>query len=158
MDNIHHNIHHALNPTAKEQFENGLSRLIRFDSIRANKLYELSYYSIIAVIIGFYVASLINLIFPKPDDTKNTLAIFIEVVLQVLCIVIGSYYIKHLAKLIPFFPFGDQYEIDKKNESNIGIALGLSILFINTQLGLNKKIIILRDRLYGTSNKKINRC
>jgi len=64
-------------------------------------------YACIFVTIGVFFANILNTIFPKYDETKNKIVIYIEVLLQIISIAMVTYifreYTEYFIKSFSFF-------------------------------------------------------
>ena len=96
-------------------FKKNVERLFRFDLIRVSKLLEITQYTIITFILAFFSGVLIDKIFyidikTETIDTISNVELVSKILLQILLIVIISYYIQKIVILIPFlFPLTKNY-------------------------------------------------
>lgn len=136
-------------------FKKNAERLFRFDLIRVSKLLEMTQYAIITFILAFFSGILIDNLFyinitPENIDTITNLELITKILLQILLIVIVSYYIQKIIILIPFlFPLTKNYIPSMKNESMIGISLAMTMIYMSIQTNFRNKILLLKERLFN---------
>ena len=115
-----------------------IESLFRFDSIRLFKLLEICYYSIISfsicLLFGNYLENdkLMPYIFKSYDYDKVSISkIFVDICKDIFSLIIVSYYTKKLLKVIPFIfaSLNKNYIPSKKGEINLGITLGMGLVF-----------------------------
>ena len=136
-------------------FKKNVERLFRFDLIRVSKLLEITQYTIITFILAFFSGVLIDKIFyidikTETIDTISNVELVSKILLQILLIVIISYYIQKIVILIPFlFPLTKNYIPSMKNESIIGISLAMTMIYMSIQTNFRNKLILLKERLFN---------
>ena len=73
-----------------------------------------------------------------------------KILLQIILIVIFSYYIQKIVILIPFlFPLTKGYIPSMKNESIIGISLAMSMIYVSIQTNFKNKLLLLKERTFN---------
>ena len=130
-----------------------VKNVFAFDSIRMFKLMEITQYMILAVIISLVVSSWIDTWFTPPENIheKHAHEILLHMLAELLVLGVTLYYIKKVIQMIPFVMIpivravGSGYVPNKKNEANVGIAVGVALVFTKTLVNLNTKIIAFRD-------------
>jgi hypothetical protein len=133
-------------------YKKKLENFMTIDSVRFFKLIEISQYTILGLLFTLYFGNNINSLFPEFDETKKTYVIIYEIILQVFLLILITYYIKKFILIIPFvlLPIINNYNFNyipsKKNESLIGILLGIGYVIIITQNTLISKINELSKR------------
>ena len=136
-------------------FKKNVERLFRFDLIRVSKLLEITQYTIITFILAFFSGVLIDKIFyidikTETIDTISNVELVSKILLQILLIVIISYYIQKIVILIPFlFPLTKNYIPSMKNESIIGISLAMTMIYMSIQTNFRNKLLLLKERLFN---------
>lgn len=131
----------------RESIEN----LLRVDSIRASKLLEQIQFAVIVFIIAFFVGSYTDKLFPinKNVEDITDFELYKDLLLQLCLIVISSYYITKLVKIIPFFfKLSDKYIPSSHGESMAGASLAMAIIFVGVQKNFQTRITILKNRFY----------
>jgi hypothetical protein len=130
---------------------NSIESLLSVDTIRISKLLEQIQFAIIVFIIAFFVGSTTDKLFPVQKDFENisNFDLYKDLLLQLSLIVISSYYITKIVKLIPFFfKLSDQYIPSSHGESMAGAGLAMAIIFVGVQKNFQTRIAILKNRFY----------
>lgn len=130
---------------------NSIESLLSVDTIRISKLLEQIQFAIIVFIIAFFVGSTTDKLFPVQKDFENisNFDLYKDLLLQLSLIVISSYYITKIVKLIPFFfKLSDQYIPSSHGESMAGAGLAMAIIFVGVQKNFQTRITILKNRFY----------
>lgn len=128
-----------------------IESLLRVDTIRASKLLEQIQFAVIVFIIAFFVGSYTDKLFPIKKDVENItdFELYKDLLLQLSLIVISSYYITKLVKIIPFFfTLSDKYIPSAHGESMAGANLAMAIIFVGVQKNFQSRITILKNRFY----------
>jgi hypothetical protein len=132
-----------------------VERLFRFDLIRVTKLLEMTQYTLITFILAFLSGILVDNICyiditPETIDTISNIELITKILLQIILIVIFSYYIQKIVILIPFlFPLTKGYIPSMKNESIIGISLAMSMIYVSIQTNFKNKLLLLKERTFN---------
>jgi hypothetical protein len=128
-----------------------IESLLRVDTVRASKLLEQIQFAVIVFIIAFFVGSYTDKLFPIKKDIQSitNFELCKDLLLQLCLIVISSYYITKLVKIIPFFfKFSDKYIPSAHGESMAGANLAMAIIFVGIQKNFQTRIAILKNRFY----------
>lgn len=128
-----------------------IESLLRVDTVRASKLLEQIQFAVIVFIIAFFVGSYTDKLFPVKKDVENItdFELYKDLLLQLCLIVISSYYITKLVKIIPFFfKLSDRYIPSAHGESMAGANLAMAIIFVGVQKNFQSRITILKNRFY----------
>ena len=128
---------------------NAFKRLIRIDSIRMLKLTEMTQYSILTFLFGFFFGELINTLSPNVDYEKISYKYLCGLsIWHFILISVSTYYVFKIIYVFPFM-FGflnKKYVPNAKMEAYIGATIGLAIIFDITQSKFNRLISELRKR------------
>mgnify|MGYP001487279030 CR=1 FL=1 len=129
--------------------QKNVERLLRFDIIRVLKLAEIIQYAIMAFVFGFVISLIINKLSNKLDKKKKHGHTIFEVILHMALLIIVAYYINKLIRIFPFIGAGlsNKYIPSKKNEATIGVAIGLSYIYTQSQINLGDKVKHLTNNL-----------
>ena len=133
-------------------FKEKLKNIFTFDLIRLQKLLEISQSMILGLVCGFYMGYLIDHLFPVyvESENKSNIKLFMEVMLQMIVLGIGAYYIKKILRLIPFlFKLSSDYVPSLKKEGLLGLNVGMGLIFVSNQTNLREKLVALRERMFG---------
>lgn len=131
--------------------QESIQNLLRVDAIRASKLLEQTQFAVIVFIIAFFVGSYTDKLFPVKKNVENItdFELYKDLLLQLCLIVISSYYITKLVKIIPFFfNISDKYIPSAHGESMAGANLAMAIIFVGVQKNFQTRITILKNRFY----------
>lgn len=141
---------------AKGYFTDRLEKLVRVNEIRVMELLESFQYGIGYILVCFFLGVGLDFMFPKYDETKSTLAIFGEVVLQCLSLILFVFYGRKLVKIMPFmfnlrYPlFGGKdvpsFKAYQSTEYDGEVIIGF--VLVATQTNLLKKIDHISKALY----------
>lgn len=126
-----------------KKLETNWERLTRFDEIRFYKLVEITYYAIISFLLAIILGPILNLITPKINNEKEDkfMYILIESAINFALILIVSYYITKIIKVIPFFlNFSNKYISSLKGENEAALGFVTSIILYGSQTRLRNNI------------------
>tara|TARA_B100000902_G_C27097183_1_gene806881 strand:- start:17 stop:448 length:432 start_codon:yes stop_codon:yes gene_type:complete len=135
-----------------------IERLLRFDSIRIFKLFEIFYYTILSFIITNIFTIIINddnifqYIFKTYDNNETSnLGLIKDIFIDLMVLVVFIYYLKKILNCFPFIfaPLNNKYKPSMKGEVYVGIGLGSSLVLYNSLYdSIKSKLKILNERLY----------
>jgi hypothetical protein len=141
---------------AKEYFTDRLGKLLRFNEVRVMEILESFQYGIGYIFICFFLGVGLDFMFPKFDETKDGLHLFIEVAAQCLALVLFVFYGRKLVKVMPFMFYFHQaifggkgvpkYRAYESTEYEGEVIIGF--VLVATQTNLLKKIDLLSRKLY----------
>tara|TARA_B110000008_G_scaffold277676_1_gene319545 strand:+ start:1404 stop:2153 length:750 start_codon:yes stop_codon:yes gene_type:complete len=144
-------------PIAIESLEGGSSNKIspgeffnhvfNFDSDNKANMLNLIQYILIGIIPIVLTLKAIKIYIPEEDDTKQTLEISLEVVIQLVSIFFAIWFID---RIIRYFPTYSGVAYHKFNEVNF--VLPLLIILVTMQTKLGAKINILVERVLDIWN------
>ena len=130
-------------------YKKKIKNLLRVDPIRGMKLLEFAQYAALATAFALLTGPFINIaLFSKSNDEKTTTTLLIEIFIEMGIIGALIYYIKKIMRIIPFFfkNIYSKYIPSYHNEAMVGTAIGLGIVFNQTQTNLLGKINIISNR------------
>ena len=117
--------------------------VFNFNQDTKNYLLNLIQFSILVIIPIILLNLLIKRFNPEPDEDKNSLEIIFEIIIYVIAIFLGTYFIHKIVTFIPTYS-GEKYaEI-------IGITNVIPVLYIlisSQNTNINAKITILCNRI-----------
>jgi hypothetical protein len=133
--------------------KNFVKYVFNFNDNTKTELLNIIQYSILSVIPLVSLNKLISTYIPDVDDSKGNIEMIAEIIIQILVMFIGFFYINRLICYVPTYS-GEEYPIN--NIIYIILAVLMIILSINSRLG--DKVNILIDRIIelwdGTSKNK----
>ena len=124
-------------------------RLTRFDSIRAIKLLEIIYYTLISFLITLIITNflendeIISIVFKKYDYSKVSFyELLKDITIDISILVIYLYYLKKLLSCIPslLVYLDKNYVSNKKNEATIGVSLGTGVIIYTSLSTIKDKL------------------
>ena len=130
-------------------YKKKIKNLLRVDPIRGMKLLEFAQYAALASAFALLTGPFINTtLFSKSNNQKTTTVLLIEIFIEMGIIGALIYYIKKIIRIIPFFfqNLYSKYIPSYHNEAMVGTAIGLGIVFNQTQVNLLDKINIISRR------------
>lgn len=127
----------------KERKEGFLSYVFNFDEDTKSNLLNTLQFSFLSIIPIVILNKSIQRFVPEADDEKSSLEITAEVLIQIMVMFVGIFYINRIIQFIPTF--------SQCNYPDFNVILFIiPVLFITLglQTKLGEKITILVDRLY----------
>jgi len=112
--------------------------------------------------IGFIAGALVDALFPKYDETKDTFTVFAETVIHSMLLIIVVFYVRKIVKIMPFLFV---INIDTNGDGKIAKyhpyqateysgELMIALILVGSQLNLIKKVDLLSRRLYRVFYKE----
>uniref|UniRef100_A0A6C0F4C5 Uncharacterized protein n=1 Tax=viral metagenome TaxID=1070528 RepID=A0A6C0F4C5_9ZZZZ len=127
------------NSSSKEGF---FKHVFNFDADSKSELLNIVQYAIIAVIPVIILNKATQRFIPEADDEKNSLELLAEIIIQLLTMFLGIFFIN---RFITYFP---TYSGEKYPEFNVTtIVLAVLVIVLSLQTKLGEKVSILVDRL-----------
>ena len=114
--------------------------VFKLDDEGKSEIMNLLQYSFIILIPIILLSKLLEKYSPPKDDTKGSLEISAEIIIQVIILMIGLYFINRIATFFPTFSGENYPKIDL-------IVSALSVLII-LPYNISEKINILTERIY----------
>jgi hypothetical protein len=131
--------------------------MITFDEIRVMQLLENVQYGAIYFVLGFVTGTGLDTLFPKFDEKEPLSDVILQVVGQAISMILVIFYIKKIAKLVPFLFVlnwdlnGDgkipAYRPYESYEYGGNIMIGL--VLIGSQFNFLKKIDLISRVIYS---------
>jgi len=130
-----------------------ISHVFNFDNKSKNELTNIIQYSILAIFPIVILNKTIQRFIPQADETKGSIEVLIEIILQLGLIFVGMFFIH---RIITYIPTYSEYKYDNLSVVNNIISFLIIILSLQTKLGEKMNIII--DRILSfidnTPNEK----
>lgn len=141
---------------AMEHIRERSGTLFLNDEIRLMELLESIQYGVLYLLSGFGLGVTLDYSFPAYREDIRTRTLFLEVVFQCLLLIILTYYLRKVIKIIPFLfmidiagtGLGKSKYIPYKTEEYSG-ELMIAIVLLGTQFTLIKKLDLLSRRFYS---------
>jgi len=127
-------------PDSKKSF---LKYVFNFDEDSKSELMNIIQVGLIGIIPVTILIKLLEKYIPESDDKKGSMEILAEIVIQLICLLVGLFFVIRVIMYFPTFS-----GLDYPNVSIITIVLSLLVFMISIESNLTDKINILLDRLY----------
>jgi len=124
--------------------------LLNFDEDTKGDLLNIIQYSFLALIPVLLINKGLQRFMPDVDEEKGSLEITAEILVQVMVIFVGLYYVNRIVRYIPTFS-----GMDYPETSIIFIILSTFIMILSSSTRLGEKCNILIDRITELWNGKI---
>ena len=128
------------NDDSKKSF---LKYVFNFDEDSKTELMNILQFAIIGIIPITILIKLLEKYIPESDDKKGSIEILAEIVIQIICLLVGLFFI---VRLIMYFPTFSGIDYPKLTILTCTITILVSMISIESHL--TDKINILLDRLY----------
>lgn len=119
-----------------------IKHVFNFDDKTKNEISNIVQYAILAIIPIVLLNKITQSYVPESDEKKATLEITIEIMIQVVFLFVGMYFIH---RIITYMPTFSNVEYGDINLLNIVLCFMVIVLSLQTKLGL--KVEILSDRM-----------
>lgn len=124
-----------------------LNHMLNFDENTKHELINISQYSLLAIIPVVFLNKLMKKYIPGVDEDKSSLEIVFEIVLQVLVLFFGLFYIH---RFVAFFgPYSGK---DYPDISVISVILAILLITLSIQSKLGEKTNIMVERIQDLWN------
>ncbi len=146
----------GVDPKASRHTEDRIRSLFRFNDVRIMQLLELVQYGFLYFVLGFIFGSSLEMLFPTFEEEKPVQQVAVEVLGQSLIFVILVFYIRKIAKLVPFL-FVLKWDLDGNGRiptyrpyetSEYAGEITIALVLIASQVNLLKKIDLLSRSVY----------
>jgi hypothetical protein len=140
-------------PHAMEHIRERTEKLFLTNEIRVMELLESIQFGLAYLVIGFGVGVGLDYSFPYYDEKISTKALFLEVALQCLLLIILTFYLRKLVKIMPFLFVIDFTGTGKTSykpyqAEEYGGEVIIALVFLGAQFNLIKKLDLLSRRFY----------
>jgi len=119
-----------------------VGHVFNFNANAKEEMLNIVQYAILAVIPVVILNKSIQRFIPEVDDDKGTVEIVVEVVLQIIIMFLGVFFIDRLITFVPTYS-------EKKYEplSVTNVILSMLVITLSLQTRLGEKVSILADRV-----------
>jgi hypothetical protein len=124
-----------------------MKHVFNFDNQTKNELTNIIQYSVIGLIPVIMINKFLQKYIPQTDETKGSLEIVSEIIIQVIIIIVGIYYSHRLITFIPTLSGANYVQINVLN-----VVLVFLVLALTVQTKLGEKMHLLADRGLGLWN------
>jgi hypothetical protein len=129
-------------------------KLLLRNEIRLMELLEGIQYGVLYLVAGFAAGVALDYSFPPYVEQVRTSTLFVEVALQCLLLIIVTYYLRKIVKIVPFLFVIDftgkgrstykPYEVEE-----YGGEVMIALVLLGAQFNLIKKLDLLSRRFYA---------
>lgn len=138
---------------AMEHIRERSEKLFLRSDIRAMELLESIQFGIAYLVVGFAVGVTLDYSFPNYNEDTKTSTLFLEVALQCLLLIILTFYLRKLVKIMPFLFVLDFSGTGKTSykpyqAEEYGGEIMIALVFLGAQFNLIKKLDLLSRRFY----------
>lgn len=139
-------------PHAMEHVRERTEKLLLNNEVRVMELLESLQYGILYLVLGFGLGVTLDYSFPAYKEDIRTWPLFVEVSLQCLLLIVLTYYLRKLIKIVPFLFMintgkGTSYKPYQSEE--YGGEVMIAIVLLGAQFNLIKKLDLLSRRFYA---------
>ena len=138
---------------AMEHIRERSEKLLLNNEIRLMELLESMQYGILYLVAGFGLGVTLDYSFPSYNEQVRTSTLFLEVAIQCLVLIVLTYYLRKVIKVIPFLFVVDFTGSGKTNykpyqSEEYGGEVMIAIVLLGAQFNLIKKLDLLSRRFY----------
>jgi hypothetical protein len=138
---------------AMEHVRTRTEALFMTNEIRVMELLESIQYGVLYLLVGFATGVTLDYSFPSFNEQTKTSVLFFEVALQCLLLIILTFYIRKVVKIVPFLFVLDFTGSGKSSYKPYGASeysgeVIIAIVFLGAQFNLIKKLDLLSRRFY----------
>ena len=119
-----------------------ISHVFNFDNKSKNELTNIIQYSILAIFPIVILNKTIQRFIPEADETKGSIEVLIEIILQLGLIFVGMFFIHRIITYIPTYS-----ESKYENLSVVNNIISFLIIILSLQTKLGEKMNIIMDRI-----------
>lgn len=128
-------------------------KLFLNNEIRLMELLESIQYGVLYLIAGFGLGVALDYSFPAYNEDVKTSGLFLEVAIQCLILIILTYYLRKVIKVIPFlfvvdFTGSGKTKYKPYQSEEYGGEVMIAIVLLGAQFNLIKKLDLLSRRFY----------
>jgi hypothetical protein len=147
----------SIEKDAYKHFKTRWRSLTAFDEVRVMKLFEMAQYSVIYFFLGFSIGAGLEILFPDYDEKAPIPTVIWEVLLQLVMFVVLVYYVRKIARLVPFmfvlnWDLNQDGKVSKYRPYETGEYMGeitIGLVLIASQINFLKKIDLLSREVYS---------
>lgn len=138
---------------AMEHIRERTEKLFLRNEIRAMQLLESIQYGVAYLVLGFGVGVTLDYSFPSYNENVRTGILFAEVALQCLVLIILTFYLRKVVKVMPFLfmiDFTGTGKVPYKpyQAEEYGGEVMIALVLLGAQFNLIKKLDLLSRRFY----------
>ena len=139
---------------AMEHIRERSEKLFLNNEVRVMELLESVQYGVLYLVFGFGLGVFLDYSFPNYNERIKTWPLFVEVSLQCLLLIVLTFYLRKIIKVVPFLfvidftgKGGSSYKPYESSE--YGGEVMIAIVLLGAQFNLIKKLDLLSRRFYS---------
>lgn len=139
---------------AMEHIRERSEKLFLNNEVRVMELLESIQYGVLYLVFGFGLGVFLDYSFPAYNERVKTWPLFLEVSLQCLLLIVLTFYLRKVIKIVPFLFMidtggkgGSSYKPYESSE--YGGEVMIAIVLLGAQFNLIKKLDLLSRRFYS---------
>jgi hypothetical protein len=138
---------------AMEHIRERSEKLFLNNEVRFMELLESMQYGILYLVAGFGLGVTLDYSFPSYNEQVKTGTLFFEVTLQCLLLILLTYYLRKVIKVVPFlfmidFTGSGKSKYKPYQSEEYGGEVMIAIVLLGAQFNLIKKLDLLSRRFY----------
>lgn len=138
---------------AMEHVKTRTQKLLLTNEIRVMELLESIQYGVLYLVLGFGLGVTLDYSFPNYNEQTKTSILFTEVALQCLILIILTFYLRKIVKIVPFLfviDFSGQGKSTFRPYEGAEYSgeVIIALVFLGAQFNLIKKLDLLSRRFY----------
>jgi hypothetical protein len=139
---------------AMEHIRERSQKLFMNNEVRLMELLESIQYGVLYLVAGFGLGVTLDYSFPAYNERVKTSTLFLEVAVQCLVLIILTYYLRKVIKIIPFlfvidFTGSGKSKYTPYQSEEYGGEVMIAIVLLGAQFNLIKKLDLLSRRFYS---------
>jgi hypothetical protein len=139
---------------AMEHVKTRTQKLLLTNEVRVMELLESIQYGVLYLITGFALGVTLDYSFPNYNEQTKTSVLFAEVALQCLLLIVLTFYLRKLVKIVPFLfviDFSGQGKSTFRpyEAAEYGGEVIIALVLLGAQFNLIKKLDLLSRRFYA---------
>jgi hypothetical protein len=137
-----------------EHVKTRTQKLLLTNEVRVMELLESIQYGVLYLITGFALGVTLDYSFPNYNEQTKTSVLFAEVALQCLLLIVLTFYLRKLVKIVPFLfviDFSGQGKSTFRpyEAAEYGGEVIIALVLLGAQFNLIKKLDLLSRRFYA---------
>ena len=139
---------------AMEHVKTRTQKLLLTNEVRVMELLESIQYGVLYLVTGFALGVTLDYSFPNYNEQTKTSVLFAEVALQCLLLIVLTFYLRKIVKIVPFlfvidFTGSGKTSYRPYEAAEYGGEVIIALVLLGAQFNLIKKLDLLSRRFYS---------
>ena len=139
---------------AMEHVKTRTQKLLLTNEVRVMELLESIQYGVLYLVTGFALGVTLDYSFPNYNEQTKTSVLFAEVALQCLLLIVLTFYLRKIVKIVPFlfvidFAGSGKTSYRPYEAAEYGGEVIIALVLLGAQFNLIKKLDLLSRRFYS---------